>query len=257
MIPYGTRLFPLVILLAHLLSGSVTHAWELEEVREQVRRVVDGDTLELAGGQRVRLLGIDAPEKGMALWEEASARLGALVASRTVTLRVCQERDHYGRLLAKVEEGNVSVNGTLLREGLALPLLIPPCGRAVVDEVLRDAAAGAVAGKGLYSLAPYRMVSSDRATDFIGERCLVRGRVLQVHQGRKAWHLNFGEDWKTDFTAGLFREGLDRFRHLGLDPRDLEGREVLVIGKVKRYNGPQIILRGPDQILPVSETPDP
>jgi hypothetical protein len=49
----------------------------------------------------------------------------------------------------------------------------------------------------------------------------------------------------------IFRDGQKRFSDLGIDPADLVGSEVLVIGKVKRYNGPEITVRGPDQVIPL------
>ena len=120
------------------------------------------------------------------------------------------------------------------------------------EKYAREAAAqGALSGKGIYSLKEYAIVPHAEAGEHIGENSVVRGKVLNIHRGKKALQLNFGVDWKTDFTAVLFREGQQRFRDLGIDPADLVGSEVLVIGKVKRYNGAEIIVRGPDQIIPL------
>jgi micrococcal nuclease len=214
-----------------------------------VIRVVDGDTVELDNGQRVRLLGIDTPEKGEPMANEASDMLRQLIGPGPVKLISCQEKDPYDRLLSVVWVNNVNVNMTLVREGMALPLLIGPCGVPVADEVLENASDAARAWKGLFSGEVIKVVSHLDADTLIGTRAMVRGKVLTMHKGRKAWHLNFGEDYRTDFTAVLFDQGRSRFREFGLDPSELVGAEVLVIGKVKRYNGPEIILRGPDQIL--------
>jgi micrococcal nuclease len=74
-----------------------------------VSRVVDGDTLEvvLTGGkrERVRLLGIDAPERGSCYAGAATSRARALALSRRVVLRgdaTQATRDRYRRLLAYV-----------------------------------------------------------------------------------------------------------------------------------------------------------
>jgi micrococcal nuclease len=214
-----------------------------------VIRVVDGDTVELDNGQRVRLLGIDTPEKGEPMANEASDMLRQLIGSGPVKLISCQEKDPYDRLLSIVWVGNVNVNMALIREGMAFPLLIGPCGVPVADEVLEGASDAARASKGLYSGEVIKIVSHLDADTLIGSRAMVRGNILSIHKGRKAWHLNFGDDYRTDFTVVLFEQGRSRFREFGIDPSDLVGAEVLVIGKVKRYNGPEIILRGPDQIL--------
>lgn len=218
-----------------------------------VWRVIDGDTLELPGGDRVRLLGIDAPEKGEPFSDQATGRLKALTASGPLVLVSCQERDIYGRVLATVLSGEININRVLLQEGMALPLLIPPCGRSVADDVLASAAMGALSRKGVYSLGGYEIIPHARAGSHIGKKAMVRGRVVGFHKGREAWHLNFGKDWKTDFTAVLLEEGRARFLALGLDAAALLGKEVLVIGRIKSYNGPEIIVRQPEQILPLEE----
>lgn len=97
-----------------------------------VTRVIDGDTIELTGGERVRYIGIDTPESGEAGFTAATARNAELVEGKTVTLDVCEEDslDPFGRTLAYVIVGSTVVNEVLLREALAEPLHIPPCGNA-------------------------------------------------------------------------------------------------------------------------------
>jgi hypothetical protein len=87
-----------------------------------VTHVVDGDTLDLSNGERVRLVGIDAPEAGTCGAAEATARLGALVANKTVAVQAGarDDRDGYGRLLRYVDTGNVDAGRVLIGEGLAI-----------------------------------------------------------------------------------------------------------------------------------------
>jgi hypothetical protein len=141
----------------------------------------------------------------------------------------------------------------LLEEGLAVPMLIPPCGKMVAEEVLKAAGVAMTARKGLYAQPGYEVVNHDKAKGYFGKQAVIRGKILNLHKGKKAWHFNFGQDWRTDFTAVLFRQGLLRFEALGVDPERMIGSEVLVIGKVKRYNGPEIIVRGPEQIIPLEQ----
>jgi micrococcal nuclease len=102
-----------------------------------VRRVVDGDTIEMRIGranETVRLLGIDTPEtvhptKPIECFgPEAAARTKELLGKGT-TVRIekdVEARDHYGRLLLYVFVGDFMVNESLLREGFARPLSITP-----------------------------------------------------------------------------------------------------------------------------------
>jgi endonuclease YncB( thermonuclease family) len=71
----------------------------------QVARVIDGDTIELEGGERVRLLCIDTPERGQPGYTEATEFLRELVAGKAVRLEADPEhvdRDRFGRLLRYV-----------------------------------------------------------------------------------------------------------------------------------------------------------
>ena len=93
----------------------------------RVDRVIDGDTLILEGGRRVRLLGIDAPEPRAPGGPEAAARLRELVAGRRVRLEFAaplagRTEDRYGRLLARVRVGGADVGERLRREGHARTL---------------------------------------------------------------------------------------------------------------------------------------
>ena len=84
-------------------------------------RVVDGDTLDLADGRRVRLVGIDTPEVGECGYDRASSALARLTLRQRVTLgRSDEDRDQYGRLLRYVDVAGVDAGLVLLRRGLAV-----------------------------------------------------------------------------------------------------------------------------------------
>lgn len=99
-----------------------------DEVR--VIRVIDGDTIEVSGGQRVRYIGVDAPEVGgvpQHYGPEATGLNNSLVAGRTVTLRKdVSDVDRFGRLLRFVYADGILVNAELVREGYARAKVYPP-----------------------------------------------------------------------------------------------------------------------------------
>lgn len=105
-----------------------------------VTRVIDGDTIDIDTGERVRLLGIDTPEIGECYYEESTAFLRAWIEGETVRLeRDVRERDVHDRLLryvfiAREPDGaatssEVLVNLELLSRGYALSLPIGPDDR--------------------------------------------------------------------------------------------------------------------------------
>jgi endonuclease YncB( thermonuclease family) len=87
-----------------------------------VVNVIDGDTLDLDNGERVRLVGIDAPESGTCGADEATTKLTEMALGRQVILEVSDEdRDRYGRLLRYVIADGIDVGGGMLMYGVAVP----------------------------------------------------------------------------------------------------------------------------------------
>ena len=99
----------------------------------KVARVIDGDTIELENGERVRYIGIDTPEtkhpsKPVEYYrKEADSANQSLVEGKGVRLEFdIQERDQYGRLLAYVYVDDIFVNAWLVENGYAQVMTIPP-----------------------------------------------------------------------------------------------------------------------------------
>ena len=93
----------------------------------QVEQVVDGDTFDLADGQRVRLIGIDAPEIGQECSDQATQALASLISGQIVYLeKDVSDTDSYGRLLRYVYVDNALVNYELVCQGFAYAEEYPP-----------------------------------------------------------------------------------------------------------------------------------
>ena len=99
----------------------------------KVARVIDGDTIEIEGGEKVRYIGMDAPEtvdpvKPVECFgKEASAENRKLVEGKTVHLeKDTSDRDKYGRLLRYVWVGSDFVNLELVGLGFARVETIAP-----------------------------------------------------------------------------------------------------------------------------------
>lgn len=99
-----------------------------EDVNETyVLRVIDGDTVVLKGGQRVRYIGIDTPEEGRPYYLETKEENKRLVQGKKVSLEYDVEKaDKYGRTLAYVYVGGLFVNAELVKNGYAMIYTFPP-----------------------------------------------------------------------------------------------------------------------------------
>lgn len=84
---------------------------------------------------------------------------------------------------------------------------------------------------------------------YLGRFVVVEGTISSVYTTRARIFLNFGHDWKTDFTLTLPAEYQKRFG-LGGKEGEVEawkGRKVRVRGWLENYNGPAIRLTHPAQ----------
>jgi micrococcal nuclease len=98
----------------------VAKAPEPKEGVYKVTKVIDGDTIEIETGERVRLLGIDTPELNARWGTDARKQTYQLVYGKDVRLELDHEkRDKYNRILAYVWLGDLLVNEKLVKDGYA------------------------------------------------------------------------------------------------------------------------------------------
>ncbi|MGH9157906.1 MAG: thermonuclease family protein [Acidimicrobiales bacterium] len=125
-----------------------------------VERVVDGDTIVVSGGERVRLIGVDTPEtkdprRPVGCFGSQASDFTASVLEEGSRVRLVgdvEPRDRFDRLLAyayRLPDG-LFVNAELVRLGFALPLTIPP-NVTFAEEFVNLARQAREAGRGLWS----------------------------------------------------------------------------------------------------------
>jgi micrococcal nuclease len=93
---------------------------------EKVKRIIDGDTFEIVGGEKVRLIGINAPEIRDIYGEEAKQYLDRLIEEKNIDLRTdgyAKDRDRYSRLLRYVYLNETDINKQMILDGYAFAYL--------------------------------------------------------------------------------------------------------------------------------------
>jgi micrococcal nuclease len=122
-----------------------------------VTRVIDGDTIELAGGTKIRYLLVNASEitngHNDCFGSNAAQFNSDLVLGKTVQLSYDVEcTDRFGRTLAYVSVGGQEVNSLMIQRGYACVLHIPPDGDARAQEFKALEAEAKAAMRGLWGV---------------------------------------------------------------------------------------------------------
>ncbi len=111
----SSKLAILLLLLVMLVLACQEPSGEVEVIQ-----VIDGDTIAIEGGYRVRYIGIDAPEKDEFYYLEANKANRELVEGKRVRLeKDTSEKDKYGRLLRYVYVDGTFVNAKMVWQGYA------------------------------------------------------------------------------------------------------------------------------------------
>jgi len=131
-------------------SGGPVQPGDMETVT--IARVVDGDTVELTDGRRVRYIGINTPEHDQPYFQEATEANRQLVEGKEVRLEFDQETlDKYGRTLAYIWVDGMMVNEEIVKRGFANAYTVPPNVKYAeefrqAERAARDAERGLWAG---------------------------------------------------------------------------------------------------------------
>ncbi len=258
----ATLILPPLSAVALLVAASAAPAGEAGEVAcgpaggaaVAVADVIDGDTLRLADGRTVHVAGIaavkavsaDAPAAPLA--EAARGELRRL-AGAEVAIGAPQPAvpDRYGRVHASVRlaDGR-SAAQALVAAGLARVRLFPGESPCLTDLYAAEAAARA-AQRGLWALPDFAVRRTDDPSLLArsGLYELVEGRIASVGHGKYMVFLDFGRDYRRDFTIMVPIAMADQ---LPLPADSLKGRRVRVRGVIEESGGPAIRLGAPGEI---------
>lgn len=236
----------------------------------RVAAVISGDTLRLDDGRTVRLAGIQAPQSlgprssgnprggsgalqddpiRRSLAHTARNALSALAEGKSFTFYFAgHRRDRYGHFLAQaVGRDGAWLQGRMLALGLARVYHISD-NQALVGMLYARERTARMARRGIWARTFYAPRSPDAAQADIGSFQIVEGRVRAVAVVRGTTYLNFGANWRTDFTVKIPKKEQKKYRAVHGDPLVLRGRTVRVRGWVVSENGPMIVLTHPEAL---------
>ncbi|NNC36312.1 MAG: thermonuclease family protein [Acidimicrobiales bacterium] len=234
----------------------------------QVSYVIDGDGFILESGVKVKLAGIEAPQMAwpeqnrdaFPLADEARDYLDQLIKNQTAGLYYGGEtRDRYDRALAQVwlmdENGQKKtwLQEAIVRAGYARVYPWPDQALDIerlfeAEKEARKARRGIWNNRRTKSFYKIRKPDPNPLAQYVDSLQLVEGIIVSTADIKGTVYLNFGSDYKTDFTVGIGKKYVKTFSKAGLDPVGLEGARVRVRGWLELQNGPVIWIADPRRL---------
>lgn len=220
-----------------------------------VAGVIDGETLSFSDGTSMRLAGIFVPPgQGADNQESAAETLTSVALNRRVTPSFDKIKwDRYGRQLGHVftSEG-LWLQRELLLRGQAIAFARGK-NRACANALLAAEAQAREDRRGIWQDPQYAVqtavdIAATEAPDLKGTFQIVEGRPTAVATVKGKTYVNFGEDWRTDFTLMARTRGRVKIEQSGLMLDTLVGRRIRARGMIVHQNGPMIKLTHPEQI---------
>lgn len=210
-------------------------------------------TLSFADGRTVHLESIRLPAGAAdrAPVEFASNALHAIsdMARRGAMTMTSMppELDRHRRLRAQAFAGGDWLQAELLELGLARVALAPDRTECA-SELLAIEARARQSRQGLWASPAYAIRSPQDVRRDVGTFQVVEGTVVSAAVKNGRAYLDFGSDWRTDFTVTVDPDDMANFRRTGVDPRSYSGQTIRVRGWVLWHFGPEIEVPNPQSV---------
>ena len=234
-------------------------------------KIIDGDTFLIEGGYSVRILGIDADERGYPCYDAAKNRLEEFILNKEVRLeKGVEDKDQWCRYLRYVFLGDQNISLELVKEGLVVARSSPEDVKyreevALAERKAKDNKIGCKWGEAQIvdgekvelqwkklttKKLGFDVVGACLAGKYLGRELIVEGKVVDTYSNLKSntVFLNFEKAYPNQcFTGVIFSSDLYKFVQ---NPENYYlNKTVRVFGEVKEYQGrPEIILETPNQI---------
>ncbi len=225
----------------------------------RVTAALDGDTLDLADGSRLRLGNIEAPKDVAggrdpavaALARQARLELARLAEGRSLRLycdRAATDR-HRRRVAQAVDADGTWVQAALVERGLAR-VHGQADHRLGLRELLQIEAAARDGGSGLWQAATFavRRATAPDLARLSGSFQIVAGRVLAAERHGEFGFVNFGADRHADLTLVLKKDALKLCDASNIAIEGLRDRQIRCRGWLTAYHGPNIEITHPEQM---------
>lgn len=224
----------------------------------RVDSVIDPLTLQLDNKEFVSLVGLDIPDFNPHAPGPLSTMALTILQDYTIgkEFRLYQTKDRNtgrtNRMNHKMyhlvrEDDDGWVQGTLLALGVARVRTVKDNPELAEDMYAKEMEARSE-NLGLWGMEQYQIHQADTAAAAIDTYGIIQGKVLRAQRRPSRIYLNFGDNYRDDFTVQVLSSDIKAFRARDIDPLALEGKTIEVRGWVKDYNGPYIEIDHPARL---------
>lgn len=217
---------------------------------DTVTRIIDPLTIELKEHGLVRLTGLDVPDADPynqgPLAQSAFEILGDMLIDQNVRIYQTKkknegQKNRMGHHLFHIfmVDSDSWIQGTLVRLGLAR-VRTDKSSAYLADELYTLEAQAREEKLGLWAFEDYQVLTPDTAEEHLDSFQIVEGTVISAARKKSTLYLNFGKDWRKDFTVSIKTADLKTFSKSGVSPQNFNGKKIRVRGWLRDYNGPHM-----------------
>ena len=237
------------------------------EGRFTVNQIIAPNVVSLSDGRIITLTGMNFPD----LWHKDGVGPYAQTAKRVVTdmllgqdVRVFRTKNkkrgrinRMGHHIAHLERASDGawVQGSLMLLGLARTQTSTE-NADMAEQMLALEAEARKVKSGLWADPAYALFTpKELGKTTLNRFQVVQGRIRSVSQSQNRIYLNFGENWREDFTVTIQYSSRKAFTKAGIDPLQWNDATIRVRGWLEFYNGPNLELTHPAQVEVIANPP--
>ncbi|MFP4097776.1 MAG: thermonuclease family protein [Alphaproteobacteria bacterium] len=238
-----------------------------------VSEVINPMTIKLEDGRTITLSGLDYPDLDFynpgELAITAQKVLEDFLKGKHVTIYQTPQADqgrinrmghhiaHLSRherntLKGNADNSNVKnkdtwVQGLILSLGLAR-VRTTKYNREMAAQLLQLEQQARTDKSGLWAMEKYAPLTPEQAKNHIGRYQIIEGQVQNIGMHKNKIYINFGNNWRDDFTLGISGTNARTFRRENINPLNWNNARLRVRGWIESYNGPYIEIDHPERI---------
>lgn len=250
---------------ATMMDDNLRQKLSLTMPKARVTQVIDGQTFIVNNTTTIHLPALYIPRENDLSQGEYGARaknhLESMINEKFV--RIYQVRNNERALTNAIghQEGYVTLeDGTLLQQALiekGFAFAYPTQSHFVIADVLYSAENKAREEKiGFWGDDEWSILTADNTNDIENRFAIIEGTVKKVASRNNVIYLNFGDDWKSDFTVSMASDLRRDFSKMGLNVMQMAGQKIRARGWVRYYKGTFMEIFHPSQIEFLAPTAD-